>query len=86
VRNPVLALPATRRLCALPETTRTELRALLMEIRRDAADRAERQWRKHKAPMAAYWKAVAVYAGHTARALRTSNAEAHASATKEPIA
>lgn len=27
-------------------------------------------WRKHKAPMAAYWKAVAVYANHASRLFR----------------
>lgn len=45
---------------------------MLMDLRRDAADNAEKSWKKHKAPMAAYWKAVAVYAGHAARLLRTT--------------
>lgn len=43
-----------------------------MDIRRDAQERAEKCWKKHKAPMAAYWKAVSVYAGHTARLCRDS--------------
>lgn len=70
VRNPVLALPAIRRLNALPPPARDALAAVLDDIATDARARAEACWRKHKAPMAAYWKAVAVYARHTARALR----------------
>lgn len=30
----------------------------------------EKSWRTHKAPMALYWKCVAVYAGHIARLCR----------------
>lgn len=70
VRNPVLALPGVKRLQALPPFAREGIREVLLDIRRDAHERAEKCWRKHKAPMAAYWKAVAVYAGHLARALR----------------
>jgi hypothetical protein len=70
VRNPLLALPGAKRLRALPPEAKTALRALLMDIRKDAQARAEQCWRKHKAPMAAYWKALAVYAGHASRLLR----------------
>lgn len=70
VRNPVLRLPAARRLCALPESQRAALAAVLRDLAADARERAEKSWRTHKAPMAAYWKAVSVYAGHLARALR----------------
>jgi hypothetical protein len=69
-RNPLLALPSAARLADLPEDSRAALRALLLDIHSDAAERAQTCWRKHKAPMAVYWKAVAVYAGHTARLLR----------------
>lgn len=69
-RNPLLALPSAARLAELPEDSRDALRALLLEIRVDAAERAQTCWKRHKAPMAAYWKAVSVYAGHAARALR----------------
>ena len=72
VRNPLLALPASERLRDLPPEARDALRELLIEIRADAASRAQVCWKRHKAPMAAYWKAVSVYAGHTARALRTA--------------
>lgn len=70
VRNPLLELPAMVRLQALPPATRTPLRDLLRDLSADARRRANESWRRNKAPMAAYWKAVAVYAGHAARALR----------------
>lgn len=70
VRNPLLALPAAQRIADLPPDARAALRELCNEIRIDARARAEKCWRTHKAPMAAYWKAVSVYAGHTARLTR----------------
>ena len=70
IRNPVLKLAAVQRLRLLPVGQRRMLSDLLMEIRADALERAEHSWRRHKAPMAAYWKAVGVYAGHIARAIR----------------
>lgn len=68
VRNPVLALPAAAALANLPPDSRAALVAVLRDIAAQANVNAERSWRKRKAPMAAYWRAVAVYAGHTARA------------------
>lgn len=65
-----MALPSAEAIRNLPDVARAALRTLLMEIRKDAQARAEKCWRTHKAPMAAYWKAVAVYAGHTARLAR----------------
>lgn len=70
VRNPLLALPSAAALADLPDDAKAALSAVLADIRRDAQARADESWRKHKGPMAAYWKAVAVYAGHTRRALR----------------
>lgn len=70
VRNPVLRLPAAQRILMLPEPQRRLLAELLMDLRRDALERADTCWRRHKAPMAVYWKAVGVYAGHIARAIR----------------
>lgn len=67
VRNPLLGLPSALKIQALPRPAREAMRALLMDLKRDSAARAEKCWRTHKAPMAAYWKAVSVYAGHTAR-------------------
>ncbi len=70
VRNPVLALPAARKLDSLSDDSRAILRVLLLEIQADARLRADESWRRHKAPMALYWKAVGVYAGHIARLLK----------------
>ncbi len=69
-RNPLATLAAFRALQQLDLPTRTALRALLYDLRRDAAARADHSWKRHKGPMAAYWRAVSVYAGHTARGLR----------------
>ena len=74
VRNPVLELPATHRIQAeVPHATRLLLGGLLRELADDAAQRAERSWRSHKAPMACYWKACAVYARHIARAIERAS-------------
>lgn len=70
VRNPVTALPAFQRLRRLPRPAREALAELLWDLGADASERAETYWRKHKAPMAAYWKACAVYARHISRGLR----------------
>lgn len=70
VRNPVLGLPGIDELRALPAECREPLRQVLMGIRADAQAKAQVSWRKNKGPMAAYWKAVGVYAGHIARAIR----------------
>lgn len=56
----------------LPPSARLALRTALMDLRADALVRAEYCWRKHKAPMALYWKCVGVYAGHLARAICTA--------------
>jgi hypothetical protein len=70
VRNPILGLPAAVRIKKLPQPVREALSDLLKELAVDAQVRADKCWRSHKAPMAAYWKAVAVYARHIARAVR----------------
>ena len=70
VRNPVLALPAFRRLRILPQPARDALADVLLDLEADARNRADQCWKKHKAPMAVYWKAIAVYARHIRRALR----------------
>lgn len=69
-RNPLLKLESARRIMELPAEPRAALRALLLDLGRDANERASVCWRKHKAPMAMYWKAVAVYSRHIARLLR----------------
>lgn len=70
VRNPLLALPAARRLAAMPADQRGSLAAVLEDLAADASLRAEDAWSRRKAPMAAYWKACSVYARHLARVLR----------------
>lgn len=77
VRNPILALPAIRSLQTMPAETRAALTALLGDLAQDAAARADHAWRRHKAPMAAYWKAVAVYARRAARAIRFPRETCH---------
>jgi hypothetical protein len=69
-RNPLLHLPSAKSFAdELPEDARRLLRKLLMELSKDAQVRAQESWRRHKAPMAVYWKAVAVYSRHIARLL-----------------
>lgn len=75
VRNPILALPSASEITSLPPSARAALRVVLMDIRRDAKARAEKAWRTNKAPMAAYWKAVSVYAGHISRVCRDTRVE-----------
>jgi hypothetical protein len=69
VRNPLLTLPAVAQLQALPVESQAALRAVLKDMSADARARADKCWKTHKAPMAAYWKALAVYANHTSRLL-----------------
>ena len=69
VRNPVLGLPGFRLLAALPPDSKAALAAVLLDLETDARAKATKCWNTHKAPMAAYWKAVAVYARHIRRAL-----------------
>ncbi|MCY4584360.1 MAG: hypothetical protein OXE50_16440 [Chloroflexi bacterium] len=69
-RDDALRAKWVGRFAALPAPARDALRGALLDLRAEALDRAEYCWRKHKAPMAAYWKAVGVYAGHMARSLR----------------
>lgn len=70
VANPVLGLPAAvAAIEQLDNEQRAALAAVLKALRIEALDKAEECWRRHKGPMAAYWKACGVYSGHIARAL-----------------
>lgn len=71
VRNPLLSLPSAKRIATLPAKHREALADILKELAQDAAVRAEQSWKKSKGPMAAYWKAVSVYAKHTRRLCRS---------------
>lgn len=70
VRNPLLRLPAARRVQDLPDDTRALLSEILLDLSREAHARAEASWQKRKAPMAVYWRSVGVYARHFSRLLR----------------
>lgn len=70
VRNPVLGLPATALILEMPPATRRILADLLADISRDARRRAQESWKRNKAPMAVYWKAVGAYATHLSRVVR----------------
>jgi hypothetical protein len=70
VRNPLLALESAKDMQNLPKEAKQALRALLMDIRKEAQAKAEKCWRQHKGPMALYWKCLSVYSGHMSRMLR----------------
>jgi hypothetical protein len=57
------------RFLMLPPEARTALKSALNDLRVDCQQKAKYSWKKHKAPMALYWKVVGVYAGHIARCL-----------------
>lgn len=79
--NPLLQLPAARKILALPESEEKRLlEQLLREMRVQANDLAELNWARKKAPIAAYWRATSTYARHAAHALRRETALAHAKA------
>lgn len=69
--NPLLRLPAGRALLELPKQDRERIEAVMRDLRAQADQEAETAWRRRKGPMAAYWRAVATYARHTAHALST---------------
>lgn len=68
--NPLLRLPAAQGLLDLGACERAALGRLLMDLRAQANDEAEKAWRRRKGPMACYWRAVATYARHIAHLLR----------------
>jgi hypothetical protein len=70
VRNPLLALPSSKLIMALPPESKKALDTLLRDLAIDAAAKAETCWKKSKGPMAVYWKAVSVYAKHTRKLVR----------------
>ncbi|GEO87503.1 MULTISPECIES: hypothetical protein [Alphaproteobacteria] len=85
VRNPLLGLPAAQKMRSLPPEARAVLAELLRELSFDARERAERSWRQNKAPMAVYWKAVAVYAGHLCRIARLTGARRERAGAPHPL-
>jgi hypothetical protein len=55
----------------LPEDSKVALKQALFDLHHDSLIKANHSWKKHKAPMALYWKVVGVYAGHLARSIKT---------------
>lgn len=74
VRNPVLLLPASRGILDLPIESRRPLGILLRQLADQAAEQAQISWKQNKGIMAAYWKAVSVYAKHLARVIDPASA------------
>jgi hypothetical protein len=70
--NPLLELPAGRELQALPEMTGSASPACCASCARRPTTRPKRHGHAAR-PMAAYWRAVATYARHTAHALKGSD-------------
>lgn len=54
----------------LPPDSRAQLKKALQELRTDALEKSNHCWKKHKAPMALYWKVIGVYAGHISRSIK----------------
>lgn len=75
ISNPILGLPAARALTALDPAARAALAAVLADLAGEAAERAQRSWSQNKGIMAAYWKAVSVYARHIRRVLIAGDRE-----------
>lgn len=67
--NPLLNLPAGKSLQQLPAGDRSRIEAVMRELRDQANAEADKAWARRKGRMAAYWRAVATYARHTAHAL-----------------
>lgn len=79
VRNPLLQLDSARRFSEwMTEGTAQMMALFLRELSQDARDRATACWKSHKAPMALYWKVVAVYARHLAHICRAVQLQARA--------
>lgn len=74
--NPLLRLPAAKRMLDLPPELRGPLQAVLRELRVQADADAERSWAARKGPMAAYFRAVSTYARHLAHTLNRNIAGA----------
>jgi hypothetical protein len=70
VRNPIAADPEVEReLMFLSANEKAALARMLKRLSAKWREKAEHAWRKHKPPMAAYWKQNAVNARHLALAL-----------------
>ncbi|MCB5187401.1 hypothetical protein LG200_05200 [Methylobacillus caricis] len=75
--NPLLQLPAGKKLLELPASERQLIENVMRELRLQANDEADKAWKRRKGPMAAYWRAVATYARHIAHACSQRNVRGH---------
>lgn len=77
VRNPMLAIPEVRQeYDQLTPEARVALVRMLKACSKVFRAKGDEAWRKHKPPMAAYWKQNAVNARHLALAgQKTADAE-----------
>jgi uncharacterized membrane protein len=65
----MLALPEVMAINELPPESRAALRVALLGISKVCRERGNEAWRRHKPPVAAYWKSNAVNARHLANAI-----------------
>ena len=73
--NPLLDLPAGKKMLDLPATDRARIALVMRNLRHQANIEAENSWKKRKGPMAAYWRAVSTYARHMAHMLEKTKEE-----------
>lgn len=73
-RNPVLALPTMQRLLTLPLPLRALLSDLVADLGVEARTRSQTHLKRNKWWSAMYWRGVAIYAQHIARAIRRGGA------------
>ena len=75
VRNPLLAIPEVQaEISTLSPEASASLERILLGLSKNFRAKGDEAWRKHKPPMAAYWKQNAVNARHLALALRRGRA------------
>ena len=76
VRNPIAADPeVAREIRSLTERERQSLARILKALSARWRIQAEKSWRTHKPPMAAYWKQNAVNARHLAVAIKRTGVQ-----------
>ncbi len=73
VRNPIAAdSEVAKIIAAMSPEGRESLRKILKALSASWRSKADKAWRTHKPPMAAYWKAGAVNARHLSVALKSA--------------
>lgn len=66
-QNPLLQLPAAKRIREKSPEFRREWKQLCLELAEQAVEKGDYNWKRRKYMNAAYWRVVAVYARHAAR-------------------